>query len=94
MSNSEWLCPDHGGYAASRYRSRKPLLNSTADTTDEALDESSSWITPSRIKVRPSSHNPKYKEIVEFDYTQVEKKHETQTQNSDYYDWTGEDIPF
>ena len=94
MANSEWLCPDHGGYAASRYRSRKPLLNSTADTTDEALDESSSWITPSRIKVKPSSHNPKYKEIVEFDYTQVEKKHETQTQNSDYYDWTGEDIPF
>ena len=94
MSNSEWLCPDHGGYAASRYRSRKPLLSSTADTTDHALIEAKLWTTPSRIKIKPSSHNPKYKEIVEFDYTQVERNNETKTQNSEYADWTGEDIPF
>ena len=91
---SEWICPDHGGYAAGRYQARKSLLGADANTTDDALDEVRSWKKPSRIKVKPSSHNPKYKEIVEFDYTQVEKKHEAKTQGG-YADLSDlEDIPF
>lgn len=92
LSVSEWLCPDHGGYAASKYRERKPLLNALADTTTEALDEAHFWRKPSRVMVKPSSHNPKYKEITKFDYTQVERKHE-KTQG-DYADFSLEDIPF
>jgi len=34
---NEWLCPDHGGYAASRYRARKSALGATADTTEMRL---------------------------------------------------------
>tara|TARA_R110002020_G_scaffold72947_3_gene187292 strand:+ start:118 stop:519 length:402 start_codon:yes stop_codon:yes gene_type:complete len=95
MSVSEWLCPDHGGYAESRYRARKSLLTSGANTTDEALDECQFWVQPSKIKVKPSSHDPRYQEIVQFDYTQVEKKHETQTQGfGGYADLSLEDIPF
>ena len=92
LSVSEWLCPDHGGYAASKYRERKSMLNAYADTTSEALDESHFWRKPSRVMVKPSSHNPKYKEITKFDYTQVEKKHE-ETQVNDV-DFSYEDIPF
>ena len=92
LSVSEWLCPDHGGYAASKYRERKSLLNAYADTTTEALDEAHFWRKPSRVMVKPSSHNPKYKEITKFDYTQVERKHE-KTQG-DYADFSLEDIPF
>jgi DNA repair protein RadD len=92
LSVSEWLCPDHGGYAASKYRERKSLLNAYADTTTEALDEAHFWRKPSRVMVKPSSHNPKYKEITKFDYTQVEKKHE-ETQGG-YADFSLEDIPF
>ena len=90
---SEWLCPDHGGYAAGRYQARKAFLEADADTTDDALAQSRDWVQPSRVKVKPSSHNPKYKEIVEFDYTQVEKKNETKTQGG-YADFSLEDIPF
>ncbi len=92
LSVSEWLCPDHGGYAASKYRERKSLLNAYADTTTEALNEAHFWRKPSRVMVKPSSHNPKYKEITKFDYTQVEKKHE-ETQGG-YADFSLEDIPF
>ena len=92
LSVSEWLCPDHGGYAASKYRERKSLLNAYADTTTEALDEAHFWRKPSRVMVKPSSHNPKYKEITKFDYTQVEKKHD-ETQGG-YADFSLEDIPF
>jgi len=92
VSVSEWLCPDHGGYAASRYTARKAKLNSDADTTDDAMNECHFWTEPSRIKVKPSSHNPKYQEIVELDYTQVERKHEAQ--ESPYADFSLEDIPF
>lgn len=70
------------------------LLGADADTTDDALDEVIFWKKPSRVKVKPSSHNPKYKEIVQFDYTQVEKKHEAKTQGG-YADLSDlEDIPF
>ena len=95
MSVSEWLCPDHGGYAASRYVHRKGLLHSNAKSTDDALNECQFWVQPSKIKVKPSSHDPRYQEIVQFDYTQVEKKHETQTQGfGGYADLSLEDIPF
>ena len=92
LSVSEWLCPDHGGYAASKYKERKALLNALADTTTEALDEAHFWRKPSRVMVKPSNHNPKYKEITKFDYTQVERKHEEAQGN--YADFSLEDIPF
>ena len=94
LSVSEWLCPDHGGYAESRYKARKAVLTADATSTDEALDECHFWVQPSRIKLKASKHDPRYQEITQFDYTQVEKKHETQTQGrySDFIDL--EDIPF
>ena len=94
MSVSEWLCPDHGGYAASRYAARKALLNSDADSTDDALNECHFWTQPSQIKVKPSNHDPRYQEIVQFDYTQVEKKHEKTQGFGGYADLSLEDIPF
>jgi len=95
MSVSEWLCPDHGGYAASRYTARKELLNSDADSTDDALNDCHFWNEPSRIKVKPSGHDPRYQEIVQFDYTQVERNNETKTKNfGSYADLSLEDIPF
>ena len=96
MAVSEWLCPDHGGYAASRYAARKALLTSDANSTDDALNECQFWVKPSKIKVKPSNHDPRYQEIVQFDYTQVERKHETKTQGfGGYADLSDlEDIPF
>ena len=95
MSVSEWLCPDHGGYAASRYTARKATLKSDASTTDDALDECHFWVQPSKIKVKPSGHDPRYQEIVQFDYTQVERNNETKTQGfGGYADLSLEDIPF
>jgi len=91
-SINEWLCPDHGGYAASRYQARRSLLASGADTTDEAMDECHFWNWPSRIKIKPSTYDPKYFEVVQFDYTKVERKIEKQ--DGSYADWGVEDIPF
>jgi len=62
---NEWLCPDHGGYAADRYEKRMPSLGATALTTDDALIECQDWIQPSRIKLRP---NGKYHDIMQLDY--------------------------
>jgi DNA repair protein RadD len=66
---SEWLCPDHGGYAASRYHARMPSLGSTAMTTIDALGQCTLWNWPSRIKVKPRADNPKFNEIVQLDYS-------------------------
>jgi DNA repair protein RadD len=67
---SEWLCPDHGGYAASRYQARKPALGGHADSTDDALAEAPKlWTIPTRIKIRPRADNPKFDEIVQLDYS-------------------------
>lgn len=71
---SEWLCPDHGGYAASRYNARKSALEATAETTDEALDEAPFlWTIPNRIKIKPRPDNPKFDEIVQLDYSEGKK---------------------
>lgn len=66
---SEWLCPDHGGYAASKYTARMKALNSTATTTAEALWQCTLWNWPSRIKIKPRADNPKFNEIVQLDYS-------------------------
>lgn len=63
---SEWLCPDHGGYAASRYEARKTALKAFAGSTDAALIECERWVMPSRIKVRPDG---KYHQIMQLDYS-------------------------
>lgn len=63
---SEWLCPDHGGYAASRYQARMKALDAFQTTTAMAILESGAWKKPSRIKVKP---NGKFQEIVQLDYS-------------------------
>lgn len=67
---SEWLCPDHGGYAAERYHKRMPSLGATAMTTEEAMNECDHWIKPRRIKVKP---NDKFHDIVQLDYSQPKR---------------------
>lgn len=67
---SEWLCPDHGGYAASRYHARMKALGASAMTTDDALQECDAWNWPVRIKVKPNPNNAKFMEIVQLDYSQ------------------------
>ena len=72
---SEWLCPDHGGYAASRYTARKAALGAKADSTSRALMECADWVKPSRILVKPDG---KYFQIVQLDYTQKKPPAETE----------------
>lgn len=67
---SEWLCPDHGGYAAERYHKRMPSLGATAMTTEEAMNECDHWNKPRRIKVKP---NDKFHDIVQLDYSQPKR---------------------
>jgi DNA repair protein RadD len=67
---SEWLCPDHGGYAAERYHKRMPSLGASAMTTEEAMLECDHWIKPRRIKVKP---NDKFHDIVQLDYSQPKR---------------------
>ena len=72
---SEWLCPDHGGYAAERYQKRMKNLRATAMTTEEALLECDHWQRPYRIKVRP---NDKFHDIIQFDYSQPKRLTESE----------------
>lgn len=66
---SEWLCPDHGGYAESRYKARKAALRAAADTTEDALAEAPHvWRIPGRIKIKPRADDPRFNEIVQLDY--------------------------
>jgi len=67
---SEWLCPDHGGYAAERYQKRMPSLRASAMTTEDAMLECDHWIKPRRIKVKP---NDKFYDIVQLDYSQPKR---------------------
>ena len=67
---SEWLCPDHGGYAAERYQKRMPSLGASAMTTEDAMQECDHWIKPRRIKVKP---NDKFHDIVQLDYSQPKR---------------------
>jgi len=91
---NEWLCPDHGGYAASRYQSRKKALDAKADTTIAALGECTIWNWPSRIKVR---ENGKFHDIIQLDYSPAKPKEKTndeQRSDAALQDMFGEDIPF
>lgn len=67
---NEWLCPDHGGYTASRYQARKKALDAFADSTADAMLECGAWTKPSRIKIKP---NGKFHDIVQLDYTKRER---------------------
>lgn len=67
---SEWLCPDHGGYAAERYIKRMAALGATAITTEEAITECDTWIRPIKIKVKP---NDKFYDIVQLDYSRPQR---------------------
>lgn len=64
---NEWLCPDHGGYAASRYIARMPALGASATNTDDALKECQSWKKPGRIKIKPKPGS-RFFDIVQLDY--------------------------
>jgi len=63
---SEWLCPDHGGYAAAKFQQRLPALLGTAKTLDDALYECQWWLKPRRICVMPDG---KFQKIVQLDYS-------------------------
>jgi len=67
---SEWLCPDHGGYATERYQKRMPSLGASAMTTEDAMQECDHWIKPRRIRVKP---NDKFHDIVQLDYSQPKR---------------------
>jgi DNA repair protein RadD len=92
---SEWLCPDHGGYAASKYRARMRFLGATALTTDEALAECASWKWPCRIKIKPSLNNPKFMEILQFDYSHPNAMQSRKSMKSEY-EWNewNDECPF
>jgi len=71
---NEWLCPDHGGYATSRYKARMSALGAAAGTTDDALAEAPlSWTMPTRIKIKPRANDPRFDEIVQLDYSEGRK---------------------
>lgn len=89
---AEWLCPDHGGYAASRYIARKSALLALADTTEEALHECQWWKKPSRIKVKPVG---KYHEIVQLDYSGArEEESDDAKAERERIETFADDIPF
>lgn len=81
---SEWLCPDHGGYAASRYQARMPALVAKAMTTSAALDECSEWKKPSRIKVRPDG---KFHKIIQLDYSGKKENEKSNFDKSEEQYW-------
>jgi DNA repair protein RadD len=81
---SEWLCPDHGGYAASRYHARMKALEAKAMTTVDALGECTMWNWPSRIKVKPDG---KFHQIVQLDYTPSDRPMPAPVK-----EWTHEEI--
>jgi len=95
---NEWLCPDHGGYATSRYKARMSALGATAETTDDALAEAPlSWTMPTRIKIKPRANDPRFDEIVQLDYSEGRKPKGT----GQDLDWDGDakemewdEIPF
>ncbi len=95
---NEWLCPDHGGYAASRYKSRMAALDATAETTDDALVEAPlSWTVPTRIKIKPRVDDPRFDEIVQLDYSEGRKPKPPGQDLSWDDDWKEdewEEIPF
>ncbi len=70
---SEWLCPDHGGYAAERYIKRKSALGASATTTEEAITECDFWNKPIKIKVKPNDKNDKFFDIIQLDYSQPQR---------------------
>lgn len=91
---NEWLCPDHGGYAASRYHARMSALCAGAKTTELALNECQFWNKPSRIKVKPEG---KFHQIVQLDYTPAAPREKTDAdERLDQLakEFAGEDIPF
>lgn len=89
-SVDEWLCPDHGGYAASRYHARMSVLGASAQNTNDAMEECWDWKWPARIKIKPRVDNPRFMEIVQLDYS---KENPSQHKAAPYigiedeYDW-------
>ena len=79
VSVSEWLCPDHGGYAASRYHARMGVLGATARTTNDALGECTIWNWPSRVKIKP---NGRFHDIVQFDYSERKVDHAKEAESN------------
>jgi DNA repair protein RadD len=95
---NEWLCPDHGGYAASRYKARMPALGAVADSTEDALAEApKAWTLPTRIKIKPRADDPRFDEIVQLDYSAGKKPTpvgQTLSWDGEIPDYDDEFIPF
>ena len=65
---TEWVCLDHGGFAAEKARlwvTRRNNLLGDPSNTDEALEWSSGFETPTRIKV---NHTGEFPNIVFYDF--------------------------
>jgi len=97
-SISEWLCPDHGGYAASKYKARMSALGASAQTTADALIEAPKfWTIPSKIKIKPRADDPRFNEIIQLDYSEGRKpkpKGEDLSWDGDIPEVYEYDIPF
>jgi len=94
-SVSEWLCPDHGGFAATRYQQRKAVLGAWAETTEDALIECDQWNKPKRVQVRPSKHNPKFLEVLQLDYEEPKEELDfVHVPDKGQYQFFDDDIPF
>lgn len=83
---NEWLCPDHGGYAASRYHARMKAMSAFAMTTDDALLECGAWKKPGRIKIKPKGE---FFEIMQLDYNMPLAAAKVVSDGIDY-----DDLPF
>ena len=67
---NEWLCPEHGGYAAMKWQARKPTLGATSDKVSEILQEAYTYPKVVRILV---DNTKKYPEIKKIEYEQKQE---------------------
>jgi DNA repair protein RadD len=89
---SEWLCPDHGGFATEKFHDRLKILDPACAldqyayyNTDTAMQLCNEWVKPSRILVKP---NGKYHDIVKLDYAHDAMEPEKKE------DFIDDEIPF
>jgi len=67
---SEWICLDHGGFAASKAQSWCAQRNGRQTTTEELLDTGYMLKTPTRIATRK---NGKFTEVKEYEFSRIER---------------------
>jgi DNA repair protein RadD len=67
---SEWICLDHGGFAASKALAWCNQRNGSQSTTQELLDTGYTLKTPIRIATRK---NGKFTEVKEYEFSRTER---------------------